>query len=148
MPRSPLQIIVIPFRFSSNGEPEFAIFHRANSEMLQFIAGGAEDDETPIDAAIREAFEEAGISQSMPLLKLDSIASVPRKAFPNNPHWPKSLFVVPEHCFAVNVSNIQLKLSNEHASFQWLPYEIVFSMLTWDSNKTALWELNERLNQL
>ena len=61
MARQPLQVIVIPFRESENVGYQFAVFHRADDSMWQFIAGGAEDDETAEQTARREAEEEAGI---------------------------------------------------------------------------------------
>ena len=38
-----------------------------------------------------------------------------------------------------------LQLSNEHNGFEWLTYDEAITRLTWDSNKTALYELNCRL---
>jgi len=121
------------------------VFHRAGHEMWQFISGGAEDDETPHEAACREAFEEAGVPQGQALRKLDAIASVPRRAFANTSHWPSSLYVVPEYAFAIDATNISIRLSDEHSEFVWASYEGALEILTWDSNRTALWELNERL---
>lgn len=57
MPRKPLQVLVIPYRMGS--EPEFAVFHRSDEEMWQFIAAGVEDLENAMQAARREAEEEA-----------------------------------------------------------------------------------------
>jgi len=36
-------------------------------------------------------------------------------------------------------------LSGEHRDIHWLPYNEAYDRLTWDSNRNALWELNERL---
>ncbi len=38
-------------------------------------------------------------------------------------------------------------LSHEHIELKWECFENADSLLNWDSNKTALWELNERLLQ-
>jgi dihydroneopterin triphosphate diphosphatase len=38
-----------------------------------------------------------------------------------------------------------LTLSDKHDEFRWLAYEQAQDLLKWDSNKTAIWELNERL---
>ena len=43
------------------------------------------------------------------------------------------------------IGNNQIKLSNERETMQWCNYEEAMSKLEYDSNKTALWELNERL---
>jgi dATP pyrophosphohydrolase len=37
--------------------------------------------------------------------------------------------------------------SREHTSYRWLSYDEAARLLRWDSNKTALWELNERLRR-
>lgn len=146
MPRKPLQVLVIPFRMGS--EPEFAVFHRSDEEMWQFIAGGVEDQEDAMQAARREAEEEASIPGDLAFVQLDSVASVPRTAFSGTEHWPEDLFVVPEHSFAVDVGDRELVLSFEHDEVRWVPYDKAVSLLTWDSNRVALWELNERLANL
>ena len=56
--RSPFQILVIPFKKNIN-QIKVAIFKRKNSLNWQFIAGGGEDNETPLEAAKRESHEEA-----------------------------------------------------------------------------------------
>ena len=134
---------MIPFRIRS--EPEFAVFHRTDGEMWQFIAGGAEDHEDALQAARREAGEEAGIPNDLPIVRLDAVASITRSSFSETEHWPKDLFVVPEYSFAIDVGTRKLVLSSEHDQIRWLLYEKASSLLTWDSNRVALWELNERL---
>ena len=146
MTRQPLQVIVIPFRESGNAGYQFAVFHRADDSMWQFIAGGAEDDETAEETARREAAEEAGIPRGARFFRLDSRASVPKTAFSPTEHWPKDLFVVPEYSFAVDVSGQELDLSHEHDKVRWLSFKEAMRLLTWESNRIALWELNERLS--
>ena len=145
MARQPLQVIVIPFRERGEAGYEFAVFHRADGSMWQFIAGGAEDGEMVEQAARREAAEEAGIPEGARLIRLESRASVPRTAFCQTEHWPRDLLVVPEYSFAVDATGEQLVLSHEHDKVSWLSFEEAMRLLTWDSNRTALWELNERL---
>lgn len=113
--------------------------------MWQFIAGGGEDRETPDEAAVREAKEEACIPSGLPWLRLDSRNTVPRSAYPGGKHWPADLYVVPEYCFAVDVTGHELQLSHEHTALEWLDYEQAQQRLTWHSNQNALWELRERL---
>ena len=145
MARSPIQVLVIPYRKAFSGLCEFGVLHRPEPDMWQFVSGGAEDDETPEQAAKREAFEEAQIPLALPLLQLDSFATVPRRAFPNATHWPKSLYVVPEYAFAVDVGAHPVTLSPEHDEVRWLNFTQAYERLSWDSNRTAMWELNERL---
>ena len=145
MARQPLQVIVIPFREREGGGFEFAVFHRADASMWQFIAGGAEDGETAEQAARREAAEEAGIAEGARFLRLDSRASVPRTAVGATEHWPKDLLLVPEYSFAVEVGDQELELCHEHDGIRWLSFEEATLLLTWESNRVALRELNQRL---
>lgn len=57
----------------------------------------------------------------------------------------KECFVIPEYVFAVEVRNKSLRLSHEHIEYNWVTYENAWAMLKYDSNRTALWELNRRI---
>ena len=145
--RIPLQVLVLPFRAFVSGELEFAIFRRSNyrEECWQGIAGGAEDGETAEQAARREMFEEAGIPSDTPLIVLDSVHSIPASVFRDRHRWDPATYVVPQHAFGVQVTAHEIVLSEEHTEFRWVPYEDATRMFRWDSNRTALWELRERL---
>lgn len=141
--RAPFQILAIPYR----AEPElrFCVLHRADHDQYQFVAGGGEDGETEAEAAKREIFEETGVraSQILPLrsmafLPVDVIAEKHRKL------WSHDTFVIPEYAFAFACGG-EISLSDEHLDLEWLSYEQAMARLTWDSNKTALYELNCRL---
>ena len=58
--RAPFQILAIPYRVTP--ELQFCVFHRADIDQYQFVAGGGENDEKPVDAAIREICEETSIN--------------------------------------------------------------------------------------
>ncbi|MEO7819861.1 MAG: NUDIX pyrophosphatase [Actinomycetota bacterium] len=143
MTRAPFQVIVIPFR-RTGGSRKFAIFRRSDSGYWQTIAGGGEDDETTIDAARREALEEAGIESGV-FYQLKCLDMVPVVNFMAHTQWPEDLYVIPQHTFAVEVTSRELKLSAEHTAYQWLSYAEAAATLYWQSNKSAVWELNERL---
>jgi hypothetical protein len=51
-----------------------------------------------------------------------------------------------ENIFAVEVHSMKVSLSREHDNYSWLTYEEAIKLLKWDSNKTALWELKEKIN--
>lgn len=53
-------------------------------------------------------------------------------------------YVIPEYGFGFKCDT-DICLSDEHIGFEWLNYEEAMSKLTWDSNKTALYELKGRL---
>lgn len=145
MARAPFQVAVFPYRILESGEIVYAVFQRRDGEMAwQVIAGGGEDNETPLEAARREAWEEAGITPANVYLELDSRATIPVvhfAAFRDR----EDLLVIPEYCFAVEVGSAAISLSLEHTEFAWLPFVEAQALLRWDNNKNALWELNRRL---
>jgi dihydroneopterin triphosphate diphosphatase len=145
--RAPLQVLVIPFRRTAAGL-EFAVLRRSDAGWWQFVAGGGEDDESPQQAAERETREELGITVNDCLLPLDARATVPRSCFPASDAWGHEVYVIPEHCFAIHTGDSPLVLSGEHSEVRWVSYDQACSMLRWDSNRTALWELNERLKKV
>ena len=141
--RAPFQVLIIPFKFTATGL-NFAIFKRHDTDDWQFIAGGGEDNETPLQAALRETEEEIGVIPEK-FIPLDSMATIPRIIFNHTEHWDTNIYVIPEHCFAVNVYEKKVHLSREHTEFRWVKYQEAFDLLKWDSNRNALWELNEKL---
>ncbi|MEN8127173.1 MAG: NUDIX pyrophosphatase [Planctomycetota bacterium] len=144
MNRAPFQTLVLPFRKLGNGVFEYAIFKCSDSGYWQGIAGGGKIGETPLEAANREAYEEAGIPCNIKLFPLKSMCSVPAYHFSGH-IWPKELYVIPEYSFAVNCSEVSITLSSEHIEYHWDNFKNCTKMLNWDSNKTALWELNQKL---
>lgn len=141
--RAPFQILAIPYRL--NPELEYCVFHRADFDQFQFIAGGGEDDEKPSEAARREIREETGI-RAEKLTELKSMTYIPTNIFPEKylKLWPEGSYVIPEYAFAFECGG-EIKLSGEHTSFEWLRYADAAAKLSWDSNKTALYELSCRL---
>ena len=70
--RAPFQVLVYPYRRVDDGAFEYALLRRSDAGYWQAVAGGGEDDETPLEAARREAYEEAGIPPGSPFLQLDT----------------------------------------------------------------------------
>ena len=142
--RAPFQILAIPYRITEEGL-SFCVLHRADFDQWQFISGGGEDDETPLQAAKREIFEESGIYAEN-IIHLCSVCSIPTDIFPKKYlyNWPKDTFVVPEYSFGFSCTE-DIRLSHEHTECVWLPYEKAREKLKWDSNRTALYELKCRV---
>lgn len=142
--RAPFQILAIPYRII-NSSPQYCVFHRSDFDQWQFIAGGGEDDETPIAAAKREIFEEGGVTVNN-ITPLKSICHIPTDIFPLKYlyNWSEDTYVVPEYSFGFECTE-DVKLSHEHVECVWLSYEEARAKLKWDSNRTALYELNCRL---
>lgn len=148
MNRAPFQVLVVPYRIPSPKNVHYAIFKREPSTggYWQGIAGGGKIGESPLEAAKRESFEEAGIEKSCEFIELGSCSMIPVVNICGF-EWGKDVLVIPEYCFGVKVlQDVDLTLSKEHTEFKWLEYSTAYDLLYWDSNKTALWELNHRIN--
>jgi len=148
MARAPFQVLVFPYHQRKDGTYAFAVFRRADDPYWQGIAGGGEGDETPLQAAQREAFEEAGIPPNAPFLTLTTLASVPVTCFRESYLWGKHVYVIPEYTFGVHWSSEHMVVSSEHTTVQWISYTEAARMLRYDSNRVALWELHQKLRGL
>ena len=59
--------------------------------------------------------------------------------------WGENCLVIPEYTFAVRIDTTILKLSQEHTEYEWVDYNTALKRLRYDSNKTALWELDSKI---
>ena len=143
--RAPFQILAIPYR--KREKYQFCVFHRADIDQYQFVAGGGEDDEDAYEAAVREIREETKVSAGA-LVPLTSMAFIPAAVISEKHRrfWSEDTYVIPEYAFGFECDT-DICLSDEHADYEWLDYKEARSRLTWDSNKTALYELNCRLQK-
>jgi len=145
--RAAFQILAIPYRIIDDSL-FYCVFHRADCHQWQFIAGGGEDDETPLEAAKREAFEESG-AQSDKWIELKSLSYIPAVVISekHRRYWDKDTYVIPEYAFGFEYQE-DIQLSHEHTECVWLTYDEAIRKLKWDSNRTALYELNCRLERV
>lgn len=148
MARAPFQCLIIPFMIEDD-VPKYAVFKRADIDMWQFLSGGGEDNETPLETAKRECFEEAQIPVNTTFYKLDAISTIPAEIYPEKyrKYWDKNCFVIKEYKFAFKLIDDIIKISDEHSEFKWATYEEAISLLKYDSNKTALTELRARIKE-
>lgn len=145
MARAKYQVLVIPYVIQ-NEIIKYAAFKRSDMQVWQFIAGGGEDQEIPLQAAKREAYEEAGILGDKKYYALETCCSISTECFKaHRSIWGEECFVIPEYTFAVNMEKDIIKLSSEHTDYKWMEYEIVKEKLGYDSNKVALWELDNKI---
>ena len=145
MSRAAFNVAVLPYRTLSPGQFEFALMKRADAGFWQGVSGGGEDGETPLETAKRETFEETGIRPNSPFLQLDTVEPIPVTEFRESYLWGEHIYVILQYWFGVLADNPLLVLSSEHTDYRWLQYEQAHSLLKYDGNKTALWELNQRL---
>ena len=147
MARAKYQVLVIPYVQTADGVL-YCIFRRSDMEdCWQFVAGGGEEEDgTPDISARREAFEEAGIPVDAPFTRLETTSSISTEHFPKaRLHWGESCLVIPEYCFAVELPHKNIRLSDEHTLFAWVDYATAMQRLQYDSNKVALWELDNKI---
>ena len=148
MSRVPFQVAVFPYRHHNHTSREYALLKRSKEGYWQSIAGGGENTETPLEAANRESFEEAHIPFEAEYLTLKTMTFVPVYHFKAQTIWPPDTFVVPIYYFGVNIANHQIVLSHEHSEYQWVNLNQGREDLQWDSDKTALWELDQHLKYI
>jgi len=148
MDRAPFQVLVFPYRVLPNDDIVYAVFRRdlSTGGYWQGIAGGGGVGESELEAAKREANEEAGIDRDREYMKLDSQAMIPVVNVCGF-IWGKDVLVIPEYCFGVRIEHEDLILSGEHMEYRWVTYQEAQGILHWDSNKCALWELDYRLRE-
>ena len=142
--RLPKQVLIILYRVK-NEKIEYCIFKRRDLQVWQFVAGGAEDfDKDIIESAKRELFEETSI-KDIELEKLEITTKIPVVNVVKDFMWGKDVFYSEEFAFAANINDKEITLSSEHDEYKWVDYEEARSILRYDSNKSALWEINEKL---
>jgi dATP pyrophosphohydrolase len=145
--RAPFNVLVYPYLQVGEGRFEYALLERADVGWWQGVTGGGEDEETPLEAARRETFEETGISGTE-FLRLDTLIYVRVTYFGVSQIWGDDVYVIPMYCFGVRAPDRRIVLSHEHSSVRWLPYEAAHRRAHFDGNKTALWELDRKLRGL
>ncbi len=144
MPRSPFQVLVIPYLIEDH-KALYACLKRSDDGYWQFIAGGGENGETPIEAAIRETAEESGIETTAAILPLETLTMIPGS---NVSDLWKDIPVIPEYTFAVPAYSRRLILSEEHSEYCWCDYETARELLRWKSNRDALQELHRYVQRV
>lgn len=149
MARAPYNILVLPYR-KKYEDIQFCVFKREDMNIWQFVAGGGEADEQPLEAAERESYEEAGIPTSNSYRRLKSMCYVPVECFSEHAQkvWGESTYVIPSYAFAVEVvPDFDIKISNEHLEYKWCNYQEARGLLYYDLDKTAVYELNAILRK-
>ena len=145
--RLPKQVLIIPYRIKDENV-QFCIFKRKDLEFWQWISGGVEDfDENIYAAAKREIFEETGVDSNIELTQLECITKIPVVNIVKEFRWGNDIFYADEYSFSVKFDNIDIALSDEHSLYSWMSFEEAKKLLKYDSNKSALWELNEKIKR-
>ena len=142
--RAAFQVLVLPYRQTGQGT-EYALFRRADAAYWQGVAGGGEAGESPAQAARGETAEEAGLVGEREFIVLDARATIPVVYVTGEFTWGPDVLVIPEYAFGVRAEDAEVTLSDEHTEFGWFGLDDAVKVVQWDSNRTALWELDHRL---
>ncbi len=145
MARAPFQVLVYPYRKIQDDRFEYTLLKRSDWGYWQAIAGGGENNETALESAKREAYEEAGIPVNSDFLQLDTVEPIRVTEFTDSHLWGDDVYVIPQYCFGVLVNDSRIVLSREHTEYIWLAYDQAYHLIKYEGNKTALWELDKRL---
>ncbi len=141
--RKPYQVLIFPF-IKRNNNFYYAIFKRRDMGIWQGIAGGGEKGESPLKTAKRELYEETKIKNDNGFISLSSITTIPAA----NIHgiiWGKEIIMVPEFSFGACVFQENIEIGKEHDKYLWLNLKEASKKVKYDSNRSALWELDYRL---
>lgn len=137
---------MFPFRCEGDGHV-YGLLRRQDAGYWQGVAGGGEAGESPLQAARREAAEEAGAGPDAEFVALDARATMPVVAVTGGFTWGPDVLVIPEYAFGAGVESGRLRLSDEHSEYGWFSLEEACKAVRWDSSRTALWELDQRLRR-
>ena len=107
-----------------------------------FVKGKSEKNEKEKDTAVRETLEETGITRDelsfVPNFK-ETISYIYKKA--GKKVTKKVIF------FLAKTQKEQIKLSNEHKDFAWLPYADAKEKLTFQNSKNLLDTAHKELTE-
>ena len=119
--RAPFQILAIPYKLGPI--LQYCILHRSDIDQYQFVAGGGEDDEKPIEAAAREIYEETFVKAAN-IMSLTSMAYIPANVISQKHRdlWPHDTIVIPEYTFQLSTLMIAFQSAI-------VPIKVIFSNL-------------------
>ena len=137
--RIPIQVLVYPVR-KTNEEWEYLMLKRAvnRGNFWQGVTGAPENEETLIEGAKRELYEETGYSPAT-IINTDISYIIPMED-----RWkdiyPEGTNEIPEYLFIakINHSNPPKIDPIEHNEWRWCDFDEALSLLRWEDNKRAL----------
>ena len=137
--KQPRSVQVVVFAETERGR-EYLLLRRVRSHggFWQSVTGSLEGDETHVEAAVREVYEETGYRPLAGELIELGIVNV----FEIAPQWRVKYAPGVTHneevCFALSVAKQDVVVDPlEHDAFAWVDYDAAVGMLYWESNRRA-----------
>ncbi|MEA3277672.1 MAG: dihydroneopterin triphosphate diphosphatase [Pseudomonadota bacterium] len=138
--KRPESVLVVVF----TAQGDFLLLRRTEpSTFWQSVTGSLKRGETPRRAALRELWEETGISDRAALLDLGQVVRFPilpawRKRYAPGVHYNR------EHWFALPLKHRRLIRRNpkEHSEHRWLPAHRAAATATSWTNRDAILALS------
>ncbi|HEY9232532.1 MAG TPA: dihydroneopterin triphosphate diphosphatase [Blastocatellia bacterium] len=138
--KQPRSVQVVLFAEMPSGR-EYLLLRRVRGHggFWQSVTGSLEGDETHIEAAIREVYEETGYHPRQEELIPLGIVNV----FEIAPQWRVKYAPGVTHneevCFALEVARQDVLIDRiEHDAFAWVNYDTAMQMIYWESTRRAL----------
>lgn len=130
----------IIFRREDDGVKYLLLHYHFKSEYWDFVKGNTEEGESEEETVIREIKEETGIAD---------IKFV--KDFKEKVKWfykreEKTVFKQAAY-FLAETKTKEVRLSEEHIGFDWLPYEEAYARITFKNSKEILRKADEYLKK-
>ena len=137
--RIPIQVLVYPVRKTS-GYLEYLMLKRVDNRgsFWQGVTGAPENDETLLEGAKRELYEETGYSPAN-LIQTDISYIIPMEDRWND-IYPEGTEEIPEYLFIAKIDHSQPPKIDpiEHNEWKWCNFDEALSLLKWEDNKKAL----------
>ena len=139
--RLPFRVLIIPYR-RLRVVPEYLISKKAGTHCWQSVVGSGENQESPMEAAKR-CFETLTQMKGTNWIQLDTQTMLPKTFFKGHENWKQVAHVIPQYCFAVETQGEPQP--NIHHIFRWCSGSAAEKLLSYDSNKVAIWEIEAAL---
>lgn len=144
--KQPVSVLVVIY----NTAGQFLLLERADRVgFWQSVTGSLEWGETPIQAAIRETFEETGITINQHTILQDCQHSTVYEIYEHWRHrYAPGVMYNTEHWFSLCVpQGTPITLSaHEHTQFQWLTPSSAANRVFSPSNREAILMLAEKIS--
>jgi 8-oxo-dGTP pyrophosphatase MutT (NUDIX family) len=140
--RQATSILVYVVRHARSGSA-YLLLHRRPMPQIELeafwqgVSGGLEDDEVPLQAALRELSEETGIVPTR-IAPTGFVCSYPiRESW--RQFYPARTTAITEHCFIAQCAlDQEPTLSKEHDMYRWCGIEEAIGLLHFTDNVKAL----------